>query len=321
MKNLPLLYWMEDIDPALIERSDKYRGKRRNPYLRIAPVAAAVLVVLTVMLSAFAAWRVDSYLQNAYADSYDGTVLHALDIVLTQDENAVSALINEQNKHDLHSLFNALRGVEEQEKETEQKPELHGSEGLEYRSRGDGTCSLIGFGSCRDAHVVIPQYAPNGELVVDIAEGAFENNVTVTKITLPDTVKTIRDSAFSGCSRLEEIALPDGLVSIGKEAFRGCWRLTALHIPSSVTYIGEAFVGMCVMLETLTVAPENSVYRSEGNCLIDKASNALLAGCAGSIIPEGVTSIEPKAFYCMSGLRSIAIPEGVTTIGKQAFLG
>ena len=321
MKNLPLLYWMEDIDPALIERSDKYRGKRRNPYLRIAPVAAAVLVVLTVMLSAFAAWRVDSYLQNAYADSYDGTVLHALDIVLTQDDNAVSALISEQNKHDLHSLFNALRGVEEQEKETEQKPESHGSEGLEYRSRGDGTCSLIGFGSCRDAHVVIPQYAPNGELVVDIAEGAFENNVTMTRITMSDSVQTIRDSAFSGCSRLEEINLPESLVSIGKEAFRSCWRLSKLHIPGSVAYVGDTFIGMCIMLETLTVDPENPVYRTEGNCLIDVASNRLLAGCAGSVIPEGVTEIAPKAFYCMSGLRSVVIPEGVTSIGYQAFLG
>ena len=84
MKNIPLLIWMEDIDPVLIERSDKYRA-RRTPYLRTLLIAAAILLLLTLALSAFAAWSVDSYVQAEYSDTYDGTMLHALDIVLTQD--------------------------------------------------------------------------------------------------------------------------------------------------------------------------------------------------------------------------------------------
>lgn len=320
MKNIPLLIWMEDIDPVLIERSDKYRA-RRTPYLRTLLIAAAILVLLTVALSAFAAWRVDTYVQAEYSDTYDGTLLHALDIVLTQDENAVSALLGEQNKKDLHSLFNALRGVKDEQENEEQQPEAHGSQGLEYRSRGDGNCSVIGIGSCKDVHVVIPERSPDGEIVVGIAENAFENNFSITKVTLPSTIRTIRDNAFAGCSKLEQINIPEGVTLIGTQAFRGCWRLTALHIPGSVSEIGERVVGMCIMLEELTVAPENLVYRGEGNCLIDKESGVLLAGCEGSVIPEGVTSIAPYAFYCMSGLRKIDIPEGVTSIGEQAFLG
>ncbi len=321
MKNLPLLHWMEDIDPVLIERADNYRATRRKPYLRVALIAAAVLLLLTVALSAFAAWRVDTYVQTEYPDIYDGTLLHALDIVLTQDENAVSTLLGEQNKRDLHALFNALRGVTDDEQNSEDQPKSQGSEGLEYRSRGDGNCSVVSIGSCKDAHVIVPKYSPDGEIVVGIEEGAFENCITMTKITLPSTIRTIRDNAFAGCSKLEEINIPEGVTLIGNQAFRGCWRLTALHIPESVTEIGERVVGMCIMLEELTVDPDNLVYRGEGNCLIDKESGTLLAGCEGSVIPDGVTSIAPYAFYCMSGLRQVAIPEGVTSIGEQAFLG
>ncbi len=323
MKNLPLLHWMEDIDPVLIERADNYRPVHRKPYWRTVLIAAAALLLLTVVLSAFAAWRVDTYVQTEYPDIYDGTLLHALDIVLTQDENAVSSLLGEQNKRDLHSLFNALRGVIDDENQTEDQQTQQGpySKGLEYRSRGDGTCSVVGIGECTDLHVVIPKISPDGEIVVDIAEGAFENNITVTKVTLPDTVKTIRENAFSGCSKLEKINLPDSVTMIGTQAFRSCWRLTELHIPKNVTDIGENIVGMCIMLESITVAPENTVYKSEENCLIEIASCTLIAGCQGSVIPDGVTSIAPYAFYCIMDLRSVAIPEGVTSIGKQAFLG
>ena len=52
-------------------------------------------------------------------------------------------------------------------------------DGLLYRSNGDGSCTLIGIGSCQDAFVVIPAYTATGErvtradIILDGAEGAF----------------------------------------------------------------------------------------------------------------------------------------------------
>ena len=39
------------------------------------------------------------------------------------------------------------------------------------------------------------------------------------------------------------------------------------------------------------------------------------------VIPSGITSISPNAFYLCTGLTSVVIPEGVTSIGSYAFNG
>ena len=43
-----------------------------------------------------------------------------------------------------------------------------------------------------------------------------------------------------------------------------------------------------------------------------------MQGCAGTVIPDGVTSIGNGAFY-ESSLKNIKIPEGVEVIEDQAF--
>lgn len=112
----------------------------------------------------------------------------------------------------------------------------------------------------------------------------------------------------------------DGSVEyIDAYAFRGCVSLTELVIPASVTYIDPfAFYG-CTGIESISVAADNSVYRSEGNCVIDKATNTVVLGCKSSEIPADVTAIGDYAFNGVSGLSAIEIPESVTKIGKYAF--
>lgn len=39
---------------------------------------------------------------------------------------------------------------------------LKPSEGLNFESNGDGTCTLIGIGICKDSDVVIPAESPEG---------------------------------------------------------------------------------------------------------------------------------------------------------------
>ena len=47
------------------------------------------------------------------------------------------------------------------------------SEGLAYASNGDGTCAVVGIGTCTDTDVVIPK-TYNGENVTGIGDGAFQ---------------------------------------------------------------------------------------------------------------------------------------------------
>ena len=158
---------------------------------------------------------------------------------------------------------------------------------------------------------------PNG--VTAIGYQAFYACTALTSITIPNSVTLIDDWAFSGCSALTEIVLPHGLTSIGSSAFSSCESITNLVISDSVTSIGNWAFSGCTGLACIEVASGNTVYRSEGNCLIESATNTLILGCKASVIPGSVTTIGEAAFYRCIGLTSIVIPNGVTSIGAAAF--
>ncbi len=81
------------------------------------------------------------------------------------------------------------------------------SNGLQFLSSGDGTCRLVGIGSCTDGCVVIPEYSPAGERVIEIAPRAFYGVPTVTAVQIPASVRTIGELAFSACENLTYISV------------------------------------------------------------------------------------------------------------------
>ena len=163
---------------------------------------------------------------------------------------------------------------------------------------------------------------PSDGSVTRIGEYAFLYCSSLTSITIPDGVTSIGDGAFLSCSSLTSITIPEGAISIGDYAFYNCISLASISIPDSVTSIGSsAFEGCCGSLESIVVQDGNTVYHSEGNCLIETDSKTLIVGCKNSVIPSdgSVTHIGDHAFARCNSLASIVIPEGVTSIGKYAF--
>ena len=60
------------------------------------------------------------------------------------------------------------------------------SQGLEFESNGDGTCSVKGIGTCQDTVLIIPSKSTDGDTVVSVARGAFANCINLTgSITFP----------------------------------------------------------------------------------------------------------------------------------------
>lgn len=186
----------------------------------------------------------------------------------------------------------------------------------------------------------------NGWTVVGIGNNAFYNCKKITEVNLPLTVKTIGRCAFFFCSALEHITGLDGITAIEEVAFKGCEKmkafnlphtlkrigsqtfadctgLTAFILPSSVTLLeaGDLFMG-CENMKTIVVEKGNPVYDSRGDCnaFIRTADNTLIGGCAGTVIPFGVTAIEEGALTSTPGLEKLELPPSLTDIGDYSLM-
>ncbi len=181
--------------------------------------------------------------------------------------------------------------------------------GLDFAQNGN-TYTVTGIGTCTDTDLVIPSEY-NGLPVAAIGENAFSECMSLTSVTIPDSVTSIGEWAFSGCTGLTSVTIPDSVTSICGYVFCGCWGLTSVMIPDSVTSIEEGAFCECTGLTSVTIP--DSVTRLSG-----------FGGCTGLTsvtIPDSVTSIDPAAFASCTGLTSVTIPDSVTSIGSSAFYG
>ena len=138
---------------------------------------------------------------------------------------------------------------------------------------------------------------------------------------IPNTVTGIGSYAFNYCTGLTEINLPNSITTIGERAFRGCIRLTSITIPASVNSIGATICSECYNLKTMKVANGNTTYDSRNNCnaIIETATNTVIAGCAHTVIPDGITTIGDHAFYGQFNMTYVVIPATVTSIANYGF--
>ena len=131
--------------------------------------------------------------------------------------------------------------------------------------------------------------------VTSIGRYVFHNS-GIKSITIPDDVEVIRDYCFYSCESLTNVTIGKGLKRIDEASFLFCPKLK------------------------VTVSPDNPYYdsRDNSNCLIETATNKLIAGSMPNKIPSSVKIIGEYAF---SGDASdIEIPDGVEKIEKSAFM-
>lgn len=113
-----------------------------------------------------------------------------------------------------------------------------------------------------------------------------------------------------------------GLTTISTYAFENS-SLTSIIIPASVTSIGANPFSCCTELASITVQTGNPVYDSRDNCnaIVHTATNAIVAGCMNTVVPNTVLMIAYRAFNGCQNLTSITLPNMVTYIGDMAFCG
>ena len=101
-----------------------------------------------------------------------------------------------------------------------------------YQPLTHDTCAVTGYTLPAPVCLTLPEYAPDGRLVVAVGDRAFANCTSLRSLTLPASVASIGVRAFAFCTSLLDIRLCNGsrLSHIGDRAFMGCERLTVLRL-------------------------------------------------------------------------------------------
>ena len=172
------------------------------------------------------------------------------------------------------------------------------TEGMEYElDANTDTYTLTGPGTASSASVIVIPSTYEGKAVTVIGDEAFHARPAV------------------------RIYIPEGITKLGRNALQGS-KITRLDIPASLTDINYIMptTANCDDLEIITVDPNNTVFHSAGNCIINTSEHKLITACKTSVIPDdgSVTSIGINAFYTVK-MTSLVVPDSVDTLCEQAF--
>ena len=128
---------------------------------------------------------------------------------------------------------------------------------------------------------------------------------------IPDSVVLIDDNAFSECYNLKEIIIPDSVTKMGNGVFRSCAYLRSVTLPKNLTEIGVCMFEYCNRLDTITLPTGLRIIRQ---CAFKNCEQL-----REIVIPEGVTRIEQHAFANCDVLRTVVIPASVTKISNRGY--
>ena len=177
-----------------------------------------------------------------------------------------------------------------------------------------------------ESTVILPSTI-NSWPVTKIGEAAFQDNTTITSVTIPDSVTEIGANAFADCTNLTSVT------------YGGDWR--NLTIQSGNPAVEDAAKDAAnEQLFDFAFTPDNTAvivtnYKCKGTAAdvtipscykgkpVTAINNAAFPNSAVTsvTIPDSVTSIPDAAFVNCSQLTNISIPNSVTYIGFSAFDG
>ena len=150
---------------------------------------------------------------------------------------------------------------------------------------------------------------------IDLGYGIFSNCRSLTSISLPEGLKSIRGDEireyrgmFYCCTSLVSVYFPSTMEILDDGVFYGCTGLGTIQLPSSLKKIGQYVFGNCTNLKSITIPLG---IREIGSCAF--------SGCASLqniTLPSSLMKIHSGAFAGCTSLTEISFPESITSIGS-----
>lgn len=156
------------------------------PKMKIVVVSATVIVLLAIITVTVVCLNVEQ------SDNKE------------EDGNITDVMAEPQESEPEESITQETEPIVT-EPVTERIP--YDEEGLLYQDNGNGTCTIVGLGTCMETDIEIPEKSPDDLKVVAISTGAFENCRKIESISIPSTIKTIGTGAFVGCVSLSSFSV------------------------------------------------------------------------------------------------------------------
>lgn len=189
--------------------------------------------------------------------------------------------------------------------ETDLKP----SEGLEFESNGDGTCTITGIGTCTDQNIVIPLESPAGDTVTLIGKYALYSLEDVDSITLMNYIYEVDENAFQ-YGEFRTVNIIGGSPVINKSAFSSCEDLVSISFSDCNIQTDEYAFYSCGKDADVTFT----------NCTGVIGENAFQYGDFLSLtISNCELKIEKSAFSSCEDLTSVVCTDSTLETEEYAF--
>lgn len=161
-----------------------------------------------------------------------------------------------------------------------------------------------------DSEIVIPGDV-DGQPVTMLGSRAFEDNLNIVSVVIPDTVDFLGKYAFWGCRNLESAVLPAAATALSLGMFMSCTSLTSVDLPEGLESIGDGAFRDCSALVSISIPPKVAVI-----------GDSAFRGCkslAAIDLPPSVREINRSAFRDCDSLSSAVITSSVRLVGPRAF--
>ena len=269
-----------------------------------------MLIIITCMMLSVAACGSDSQIKKNEHTS----VVKTESSIKSEDDKETSVNNTSINNTSEKAVTDVKSASEANETNAELTAEaeyekLKESEGFEFESNGDGTCTLKQIGTCSDKDIVIPVKSPSGDKVTKIAEHAFYNAEDIDSIIFAGKTMKLDKKAFQSCE-VKKIVITGCELNIDENAFSYCDDMKEVYISNSKLEVEEYAFYDAGKKMNVTIKNCNGILGKKG-FQSGGIKDLTISGCS--------FELGENAFSYCEDLENIRIENSNLEIGSYAF--